>query len=201
MPSSGATHFARSEKGGLERDPATIFSHLMPGAADEELLQDTAELDVQAERTGDEILVTVNVTNTKAGHHIPTDSPLRQIFVVITANDDDGNTLEMVEGTTLPDWAGDVAGTPGRYYAKILQQLWTEVTPGAAYWTHTRILEDTRLAALEADTSTYRFEAPVGDAITVEVRLIFRRAFYELMQQKGWDVPDIEMERLTVSVE
>ena len=29
--------------------------------------------------------------------------------------------------------------------------------------------------------------------ITIGVRLLFRRAYKELMDQKGWDVPDIVM--------
>jgi hypothetical protein len=34
--------------------------------------------------------------------------------------------------------------------------------------------------------------------VTVEVTLLFRRAFIELMDQKGWDVLDIVMEQQTV---
>ena len=43
-------------------------------------------------------------------------------------------------------------------------------------------------------------EFQVGDRVTVEAHLIFRRAFYDLMQQKGWDVPDIQMEQASVEV-
>jgi hypothetical protein len=35
----------------------------------------------------------------------------------------------------------------------------------------------------------------------VEARLIFRRAFYELIQQKGRNVPDILMEQACVDVQ
>jgi hypothetical protein len=34
--------------------------------------------------------------------------------------------------------------------------------------------------------------------VTVEVTLLFRRAFKELMDQKGWDTPDIVMERKVI---
>lgn len=203
MPPLGATHFALPEQGGLARDPQTIFSHYMPGAADETLLQNTAELRLVAEREGDQIAVTVEVTNTEAGHHIPTDSPLRQIFVVVSATDAQGTSLALEGGPVLPDWAGELQGQPGDYFAKILQETWTEIMPSGAYWNPTRTVEDTRLAALESRTSTYVFAIPKGardGAITVEARLIFRRAFYDLMQQKGWDVPDIQMERAVVEV-
>ena len=192
-PDGVATNFAPG-RGGLERDPGTIPTHVFPGASDETLLQNTAEMKVSTVENGDRLMVTVSVTNTEGGHHIPTDSPLRQIFVVVTATDKQGNKLPLETGPVLPDWAGDLAGEPGVYFAKILEQLWTEVSPTGAYWTQTRLIEDTRLPARETDSSTYVFVLPESSEITVEVQLIFRRAFYELMQQKGWDTPDILME-------
>jgi len=202
MPPLGATQFAIHEQA-MERDPNTIFSHRMPGAADETLLQNTAELTVLAERERDVIRVYVEVTNTNAGHHIPTDSPLRQIFIVVTVTDDQGQALPLQGGPILPAWAGDLAGQPGVYFAKILEEVWTEITPTGAYWNPTRIVEDTRLAAFETGQSTYTFALPENTdtrAVTVDVRLVFRRAFYDLMQQKGWDVPDILMEHETLTI-
>jgi hypothetical protein len=198
MPPLGATRVADHAQA-KERDPTTIFSHRMPGAADDDLLQNTADLHLTAERTNDQMLVTVDVTNTLAGHHIPTDSPLRQIFLIVTAAGADGTPLPLLEGPVLPDWAGDLAGQSGVYFAKILQEVWTEVTPTGAYWNPTRVVEDTRLAAFETRTSIYTFAVPEANAgtITIEARLVYRRAFYDLMQQKGWDVPDILMERVT----
>jgi hypothetical protein len=40
----------------------------------------------------------------------------------------------------------------------------------------------------------------VRHLLTVEARLIFRRAYYDLMQQKSWDVPDIVMELETATL-
>jgi hypothetical protein len=36
--------------------------------------------------------------------------------------------------------------------------------------------------------------------VTVEVRLIFRRAYRRLMDWKGWDAPDIVMEEETIRI-
>jgi hypothetical protein len=199
MPPLGATRVANHEQA-MERDPATVFSHRMPGAADVDLLQNTAELSLTAERTGNQLVVTVDVTNAVAGHHIPTDSPLRQIFLVMKATDSQGNELQLVEGPILPVWAGDLSGQPGVYFAKILQELWTEVMPTGAYWNPTRIAEDTRLPALETNISVYTFALPSTSPITVEAQLIFRRAFYDLAQQKNWDVPDIQMEHIVTEI-
>ena len=191
------------DTGGVERNPLAIHAHTQPGAADQQLLQNTAELSMAARREQNRVVVDVTVTNVAAGHHIPTDSPLRQIFLTVTATDAQGQPLTLLEGSTLPDWAGDLEGLPGAYFAKILQEIWTEIQPSGAYWNPTRIVEDTRLAAFETYTTTYTFDVPeTADegAITTEARLIYRRAFYDLMQQKGWDTPDIEMERVAATV-
>jgi hypothetical protein len=189
------------DMGGVERNPLTIHAHLQPGAADQTLLQNTARLEVRAARDGDRLIVDAAVTNVAAGHHIPTDSPLRQIFLVVTATDEQDQPLELREGTTLPDWAGDLEGKPGAYFAKILQEIWTEIQPSGAYWNPTRIVEDTRLPALATHISSYEFVIPAeAEGVTVEAQLVFRRAFYDLMMQKGWDIPDILMEQAIVEI-
>ena len=37
-------------------------------------------------------------------------------------------------------------------------------------------------------------------AVEVEVSLLFRRAFIALMEQKGWQVPDIVMAQQTITM-
>jgi hypothetical protein len=111
----------------------------------------------------------------------------------------------------VPDWGGIgdpqegfYAGMPGKGFAKILQELWTEISPTGAYWNPTRILSDNRLAAFNTDTSEYAFEIPADSRtaeITVTVTLLFRRAFKDLMVQKGWDDPDILMARDILTIQ
>jgi len=36
--------------------------------------------------------------------------------------------------------------------------------------------------------------------VFVRVTLLFRRAFKQLLDQKGWDVPDIVMEQQTINL-
>ncbi len=100
----------------------------------------------------------------------------------------------------LPDWTGDYAGRPGQYFAKILKDEWTGESPTAAYWRDISLVEDTRLAAFATDVSQYTFEAPDSGSVTVKARLIFRRAFQQLMVWKDWDTPDIVMEEETIEV-
>ncbi len=207
MPHLGATYFALQDKGGVLRDPQTIFSHRMPGASDETLLQNAVTLSVDAVRSGDQISVTVTILNDKTGHHVPTDSPLRQMILLVQAEGLDGTRLTQVDGPTVPAWGGVgdpeqgyYAGLPGQGYAKILMELWTEVSPTGAYWNPTRVVSDNRIQAMESDTSSFVFTAPTYGSVSIEVGLFFRRAFIELMDQKGWNDPDILMEQAIVTI-
>ena len=208
MPPLGNTHFVLPEAGGLERDPSTIFSHKMPGAADNELLQNALTMKVNAHQAEDKVVVEVELINDKTGHHIPTDSPLRHLILLVQARDEGGSLLEQVDGQTVPEWGGVgdyaegyYAGAPGTAYAKVLMELWTEVSPTGAYWNPTRIVSDNRIPAMESDITNYIFKtSKVSETFEVSVRLLFRRAYIELMDQKGWDDPDILMEEEVVEL-
>jgi hypothetical protein len=202
MPPTGAGHFALPEKGGLERDPATIFSHRMPGALDEKLLQNAVTMKTGAQIADSQVKISVSITNDLTGHHVPTDSPLRHLILLVQAADADGNALRQVGGPTLPEWCGIgnpargyYAGLPGKAYAKVLMEEWTFVSPTGAYWNPTRLISDNRIAAFQTDAGEYLFAAPNEGRVTVKVTLLFRRAFKRLMDQKGWDTPDIVMEQ------
>jgi hypothetical protein len=207
MPVTDATTFVLPEKGGLERPPGRIFDHRMPGAMDEDFLQNAVTMTATAWLEGDAVVVQVDITNDKTGHHVPTDSPLRHLILLVCATDAQGNTLQQLAGPMVPEWGGVgdytqgyYAGLPGKGFAKILEELWTEVSPSGAYWNPTRVLSDNRLAAFATDSSVYTFAAPSEGEVTVEVALLFRRAFKEMMDQKGWDVPDILMEHEVVTL-
>jgi hypothetical protein len=205
-PDGVTTNFAPN-RAGQERDPTEIFTHAFPGAADETLLQNAVTMAVEARRNGDQIIVNVTLVNDQTGHHIPTDSPLRQMILLVRATDAQGRVLTLLEGPTVPEWGGVgdpedgyYAGLPGKIFAKFLMELWTEIAPTGAYWNPTRIVSDNRLAVFETATSSYVFAMPAGGKATVRVSLLFRRAFKELAVQKGWEVDDILMaeERMRV---
>lgn len=187
-------------RGGITREPATLATHEFPGATSQRLLRSAAQLVVTPTRTSGRLRVDVTVSNTGAGHRLPTDSPLREVLLIVTVRDAGGVAAPLLDGPTLPDWTGDLAGQPGAYFAKLLEQRWTRVMPSAAFWTHTRIAEDTRLAPRTSATHTFEFGTTNDSDVVVEARLIFRRAPYELMRQKGWRDPDIEMNRAVVPV-
>jgi hypothetical protein len=191
--------------GGLERDPAAIHAHIDLGAADPDFLRDAISLRVSASNDGGQVEVMVTVRNEKAGHHYPTDSPLRHLLLVVEATDGTGAALEQVGGPRLPEWAGvgdatrgHLAGLPGQAYAKILEESWTGISPTGAYWNNVRLVSDNRLAALASDTTSYTFRQSAADDAHVTVTLLFRRAYIELMDWKGWDIPDIVLAKETL---
>jgi hypothetical protein len=155
---------------------------------------------VETESKDEYLQVTVSLFNDNTGHKIPTDYPLRHMLLLVDVLDEDGNPLTLENGPTLPPWAGEgeadkgyYAGLPGKGYALILSELWTEISPSGAYWNPTRVVEDTRLEPFEEDFSIYRFSVPEGGTLKVYVKLLLRRAFIEIMDQKGWIDPDIVM--------
>jgi nitrate/TMAO reductase-like tetraheme cytochrome c subunit len=207
MKPTGVNYFVFPEKGGLIRDPDLIASHLQPGASDAELLQNTVSMTVSAQQIVDTLRVTVTITNTGAGHHVPTDHPARNMILLVRATDDQGRELVQMAGPKVPDWGGvgsdpnDYAGWPGKGYAKVLKDVQSGEAPVASYWKQTLIQSDNRLAAFEADTTTYDFLVPEeGSDIEVEARLIFRRAFKPLAEAKGWEMEDITMETDVVAL-
>jgi hypothetical protein len=201
MPPLGGHQFATTEAGGQVRDPSTIFSHRMPGAADEELLRNALTMNVDARHEDNQIIVEVELINDKTGHHVPTDSPLRHLILLVQVTDENGEKLEQIEGPTIPEWGGVgeyedgyYAAAPGTAYAKILQELWTEVTPTGAYWNPTRIVSDNRIPAMGSDVTIYTFqlsEFSESAEFTATAKLLYRRAFIELIAQKGWSVADM----------
>jgi hypothetical protein len=207
MPTVDYDYFVYPEKGGLIRDRGRIFSHKIPGASDQELLQNAVTLTASAWLEGQSLVVQANIINDRTGHHVPTDSPLRHIILLVRATDSKNKPLVQLDGPTIPEWGGVgdpqdgyYAGLPGKAFAKVLEELWTNISPSGAYWNPTRILSDNRLAAYASDTSLYTFAAPASGEINIRVELIFRRAFIELADQKGWETTDILMAEEDISL-
>jgi hypothetical protein len=201
MPHSGTSIFARPEKGGLKRAPDTIVSHRMPGSRDVDLLQNAVTLKLAAEKSPDGIRVKTKVSNDFTGHHVPTDTPLRHMILIVRAYDSKNYPLTLKAGQVIPEWcgmgdpeSGCYAGLPGKVFIKLLREKWTKITPAAAYWRATDVVMDTRIPALESDTSEFLFEVPDSGDVRVEALLLYRRAYKKLLEQKGIIEPDIVME-------
>jgi mono/diheme cytochrome c family protein len=207
MPALGASRFASVEAGGLERDPTQILSHRMLGIRDEVFMREAASLRALADWHSDGIEVRVTLTNDNTGHKLPSDSPLRNLILLVRGENENGEPLDLIEGPLLPDWSGAETGKPGHYggepgrmYAILLEEKWTAVSPTAAYWNPVRVVDDSRLQPLQTDGSDYRFEAPEEGNVLVVVELIFRRAFAEIAEQKGWGLEDLHLHRIEIEI-
>ena len=205
MKPTGVDYFVFPEKGGLIRDPQLIASHLQPGASDVELLQNTVEMTVSAEQVANRLRVTVAITNTEAGHHVPTDFPGRHMILVVTATGGQGSgqgqALPLQNGPVVPEWGGEYAGQPGEAYAKVLKDVVTGESPVVSYWKQTLIESDNRIPAFGSDVTVYDFLIPEeGGQINVKVRLLFRRALRSLVDERGWDLGEIVMEASQITL-
>lgn len=189
-------------KGGIERPPSTFRSHRM--TIDREILANSLTMTANVRQESGRLLVDVELYNDKTGHHIPTDSPLRHLILHIEAKDASGKVLNQLSGPVLPDWTGSsgrvkavraFSGRPGKAFAKLLKGVWTEEFPTADYWNDFEIVSDNRIAAFARDKSSYTFEPPGRGKARIGVSLYYRRAYYQLMEWKKWDDPDILMAR------
>jgi hypothetical protein len=185
------------------------FDHNMMSAgsdaSDESMIKDAvrAEVKLKYEGGSNTVNVRVKLENVKAGHKIPTDSPLRQLILVVTATDQFEYPLVQVKGDVLPDWLGSstpamsqngvdgYAGKSGNVFASVLVEDATGVSPTASYWKKTSLVSDTRLSPRDPRTLNYAFTVPDLGEIHVNVKLIYRHAFFDLMDQKDWLRPDI----------
>jgi len=200
MPPTGDTHFALAEKGGLPHPPESIPSHLQLGASDAGLLADSVALQVTAYEGSGWLQVTVTITNTGAGHHLPTDFPGRHLILTVQAVDVQGQPLTQSSGPVVPAWGGPQAGQAGKLYAKILKDVASGEFPVVSYWKQVLVHSDNRLPALVADGSSYLFDLPAGaDQSQVTAQLLFRRVFQDVADEKQWDTPDIVLAQETVS--
>jgi len=204
-PDSVTTNFAPG-KGGLERAPFTIPSHLQPGSRDPEILANSVTMNMSAEQIRDSVKVMVTVYNDKTGHHVPTGRPSRNMLLLVTAEDNTSSELEFLCGETIPRWGGvgdvnggNYSGLSGKGFAKILEDF-NGNSPSPS-WRPSRILSDNRIAAFETDTSYYYFKVPFqSQNISISAQLIYRRFFKPWMTEKEFDIPDITMENKTLTL-
>ncbi|HLG22963.1 MAG TPA: multiheme c-type cytochrome, partial [Candidatus Manganitrophaceae bacterium] len=185
MPPDGvATHVAPPEKGGVKRDPKTIPSHRFRGPGDLQFMSEAVKLELDATWEGSVAAVRVGLSNEKAGHHIPTGVPMRNMILLVEALDSEGRTLKTLEGPVVPEWGGvgrpeegNYAGLPGKGFAKVLADVakdFPRPTPDfripAPHWRQTTILSDSRIPAKGRDTSYYRFKVDSPREEKIKIR-------------------------------
>jgi hypothetical protein len=200
IPRSENDYFVFPEMGGYHRDYKPVSNHLMRGINDLDLMENSVTMETTAEIIDGELVVSVGIVNDKTGHHVPTGVPYRHMILLVTVGDSGGREIPLKSGPVLPGWIGDLEDLPGTYFAKILRDDWTGEAPTAAYWRDISLVEDTRIPAFQTASNQFVFRADGEVPYKVHVQLLYRRAYQQLMEWKGWDDPDILMEEAVIEV-
>jgi len=137
---------------------AKVNLHQMPGSHSLEQLLSAVKAQLFTAREGEQLKVTVDVTNQKAGHYLPTGSPLRQLVLEVRADSYDGQHYrgEKVYSRTV----ADQHGTP-------LQR------EHFAFLKSVKVLADTRLAVGEKRSETFLFPIAAGKRADVKATFVY----------------------------
>lgn len=212
---SGITQFeanpGRAASGAPKRDHISIHEIVggnvfmleeltdgMYGEKAEERLQKAATLDVSAPEEavpGDEVYIDVSITNSGAGHKLPTGiTEIRQMWLEVSVTDAEGKQL-------YSSGKLDTRGTieDAIIYNTVLADSDGEIT--AKLWEAESIISDNRILPKEAEVESHSFVMPEDavDPILVEAKLLYRSApqgiVDELFGEGAYEVPVIDMAR------
>jgi len=176
----------------LERPVGDVRSHRFEGTTPR-YLENAASLSLEARREGGRLEIEVTVENESTGHHLPTGVTIRNVILLVEATRAvDGEPLEHLGEQVVHELGG--VGDPGEgYFAGLPGKLFAKINHGpdgtgpVFYTEATGILDDTRIPALESDTTAHAFALPDEDtAVRVRARLIYRRSWRVLVDAKGW---------------
>lgn len=188
--------------GGNAFIPAMFEAGNIAGMAVERL-QRAATMTVSAPETalqGEKIDLEVAVTNSGAGHNIPTGvAELRQMWLEVVVTDSSGR--EIYSSGTY-DAKGNIAGAK-KIYNNVLADGSGNVTTN--FWIAGSILEDNRIAPGETVTQTYNFTVPenVAYPLEVETKLNYRSAPQDMIDRllgPETTVPVVIMNQVTTEI-
>ncbi len=139
-------------------------SHMFPGSHQSGSLKNTVLMDLAFDTTTSELKITL--TNTGAGHAIPTGTPLRMVFLKVNLTDSAGKTVwqNWKDNPILEDRNG--------LFMKIMGD--SSGNGPVPPWKATQILYERRLMPGEPVTVSYPVTHPA--AYGVDVKLLFRYA-------------------------
>jgi hypothetical protein len=167
--------------GGVERDPKTLASHGMPGATPE-MLRKAVRLMVRLRTEKDRLHVETQIEAADVGHRVPTGFIDRHLILVVEGLDGKGSTVAADKGPKLPSSAGLGERTAGRLFGKQLQDF--EGKSPVPFWRPSRVVEDSRLVPGKPTTDAWEF--PAEATSKVRVRLLYRRFYQAVAEEKGW---------------
>ena len=189
------------EFGGPDRQTDERHTHTFVGSTPETLSANIALATAVAETGSGALRVTSTVDNFGAGHDFPTGISVRNAMLWITATLN-GQPLTQVAGPTIPFWGsddvpgdqpGDLAGQPGKGFAKVLQGRINGQGPvvfPVLFIDAEGLYSQTTIPSGTTDTTVVEFAippgTPAGSAVEVTAVLLYRRAFRAVAVTKGW---------------
>ena len=136
-----------------------INLHQMPGSRSVEQLNRAIQSQISATRQGDKVNVIVKLTNSGAGHYVPTGSPMRKLILEVRLN---------------PFGAGQPASEERVYARSIADQKGTVLSrEHLSFLKGAKEVSDTRLGPKETRTETFSFALPTGHRARVEANLYY----------------------------
>lgn len=183
---------------GTYRSPENIRPHHFEGSTKAQL-QNALSMELEGETKGNQVVIKAHITNSNGGHWVPTGEPMRNVILLVEANDSAGRPLKLIKGGRLPDWAGqgspgkgNYAGLPGAVFAKVLGD--DQGNLNVPSWRATKIVSDNRIRPKTTVTLEYVFALnDPDDEPEAEAKLIYRPAVKPLAQEKQWLVQDTLM--------
>lgn len=149
------------------------------------MLKSAATLELETPKViSDAADIKVTITNTGAGHYLPTGlTEVREMWLEVYAEDADGTKTPVGErrfGTILQDDKGNAP---------------------VELWEATKIKSDDRIPPRESVTEAYSFSMPSGvEQATIKAALLYRSAGEELAAKAGVKNPTTEMAVATAEV-
>lgn len=143
----------------VKRDAGeSVNLHQMPGSHSVDQLTKAVRLQLSTTRSGDNLEVTVKLTNAGAGHAVPTGSPLRQLILEVRAHSYAGHhyKAEKTYARSVSDEDGRLLAHEHDVFMKAAKQV-----------------EDTRLKAGETRVEVFRFAVPRSAQARVEADLYY----------------------------
>jgi len=162
-----------------------------------ERLQEAATLEIdipENAQPGEEVAIKVSITNSGAGHNLPTGlTEARQMWTQVDIKDSQGR--EIYSSGNL-----DINGTIED--SIVYQAIYADASgePTLKLWEITDVISDNRIAPTSTATEIHNFTIPTDatNPIIVDTKLLYRSApqhlIDELFEQKEYEVPIVEME-------
>jgi hypothetical protein len=174
-----------------ERRPGTIRQHEIRGTTPP-FLENALTLEVDETIDFGEYRLDVTVTNDLAGHAVPTGVMLRNVILLVLAEDGEGMLLPLAAGDLVDGVGGvgdyldgDYTGMPGQAFYRNMSN---GIVDQVFYTEAQAILSDTRIQPGQSYAGSFVFDlgADGPRMIDTEVKLIYRRSYRPLLLAKGW---------------